>query len=108
MKFALISGLTWGLDTVILGIACAMAPYIGTAEAVAFAAVASAFVHDLFCAVWLWIYMGVKRRWSDTLKALKTRSGRVVILGALLVILAVVLAIEGIQTLMKQSKAKAA
>ena len=84
MKFALISGLTWGLDTVILGIACAMAPYIGTAEAVAFAAVASAFVHDLFCAVWLWIYMGVKRRWSDTLKALKTRSGRVVILGALL------------------------
>lgn len=84
MRFGLASGLLWGLDTVILGIGLSMAPYIGTAEAIAFAAIASSFLHDAFCAVWLWIYMAIKGRLGDTLAALKTRSGKVVILGALL------------------------
>ena len=84
MKYGLLSGLLWGLDTVVLGIGLSMAPYIGTAEAIAFAAIASSFLHDAFCAVWLWIYMAAKGRLKDTLAALKTRSGKVVILGALL------------------------
>ena len=84
MKYGLLSGLLWGLDTVVLGIGLSVAPYIGTAEAIAFAAIASSFLHDAFCAVWLWIYMAVKGRLKDTLAALKTRSGKVVILGALL------------------------
>lgn len=84
MKYGLLSGLLWGLDTVILGIGLAMAPYVGTEAALAFAAIAGAFLHDAFCAVWLFAYMGVKRRLKDTLTALKTRSGKVVMLGALL------------------------
>ena len=84
MKYGLFSGILWGLDTVILGIALSMSPYIGTVEALAFAAIASSFLHDAGCAIWLMIYMGAKRRLKDTLAALKTKSGKVVILGALL------------------------
>lgn len=84
MKYGLFSGILWGLDTVVLGIALSMSPYIGTAEAIAFAAIASSFLHDAGCAICLMIYMGAKRRLKDTLAALKTRSGKVVILGALL------------------------
>lgn len=84
MKYGLFSGILWGLDTVVLGIALSMSPYIGTAKAIAFAAIASSFLHDAGCAIWLMIYMGAKRRLKDTLAALKTRSGKVVILGALL------------------------
>lgn len=84
MKYGLFSGILWGLDTVVLGIALSMSPFIGTAEAIAFAAIASSFLHDAGCAIWLMIYMGAKRRLKDTLAALKTRSGKVVMLGALL------------------------
>lgn len=84
MKYGLFSGILWGLDTVVLGIALSMSPFIGTAEAIAFAAIASSFLHDACSAIWLMLYMGAKRRLKDTLAALKTRSGKVVMLGALL------------------------
>ena len=84
MKYGLTSGILWGLDTVILGIALSMVPFIGTAEAIAYAAIASSFLHDALCAIWLFIYMAIKGRLMDTVRALKTRSGLVVIAGALL------------------------
>ena len=84
MKYGLTSGILWGLDTVVLGIALGMSPYVGTLEAVAFAAIASSFLHDFFCAAWLFVYMAAKHRLADTLRALKTHSGLVVVAGALL------------------------
>lgn len=84
MRYGLMSGILWGLDTVVLGIALSMSPYVGTLEAVAFASIASSFLHDFFCAAWLLVYMAVKRRLLDTLRALRTRSGLVVVAGALL------------------------
>ena len=84
MKYGLMSGCLWGLDTVILGIALTMVPFIGTAEAIALGAIVSSALHDVFCALWLLLYMGVRGRLKDTLAALKTRSGKVVMLGALL------------------------
>lgn len=84
MGYGLTSGLLWGLDTVILGIALSMAPYVGTAEALAFAAIVSAAFHDVFCAVWMFVIMAVRGRLKDTVAALKTRSGKVVAAAALL------------------------
>lgn len=84
MKYGLTSGLLWGLDTVILGIALAMTPFVSTPEALALGAVAAAFLHDALCALWMLIYMGVRGRLGATVKALKTRSGKVVMLAALL------------------------
>lgn len=84
MQYGLFSGILWGLDTVVLGIALSMSPYLGTTEALSFAAIASSFLHDAACALWLAVYMGVRGRLKDTLAALKTKSGLVVIAGALL------------------------
>ena len=84
MRYGLFSGILWGLDTVVLGIALSMSPYLGTTEALSFAAIASSFLHDAACALWLAVYMGVRGRLKDTLAALKTKSGLVVIAGALL------------------------
>lgn len=84
MRYGIASGILWGLDTVILGIALTMTPYFGTAEAIAFAAIASSFLHDAFCAIWLFILMGIKHRLGNTLRALRTKSALVVILGAML------------------------
>ena len=57
---------------------------VGAPEALAFASIAGAFLHDAFCAVWLCAYMGARGRLRDTLRALRTRSGKAVMLGALL------------------------
>lgn len=84
MKLALITGVTWALDTVILGIALSMAPYIGTLEALAFAAIVSSAFHDFFCAGWLFLYMLFRGKLKKTVAALKTKAGRVVVLGGLL------------------------
>lgn len=84
MKYGLLSGILWGLDTVILGIGLALAPYTGTPEALACASIVGSFLHDAFCALWLFGYMAIRNRLGDTLAALKTRSGKVVIAGALL------------------------
>lgn len=84
MKYGILSGILWGLDTVVLGIALSMTPYFGTAEAIAFAAIASSFLHDAFCVIWLFIIMAAKNRLKDTFKALKTKSAAIVVLGALL------------------------
>ncbi len=84
MKYGLTSGILWGLDTVILGIGMSMAPFIGTVEALALAAIVGSALHDVFCAIWLFLYMLVRGRLKDTVAALKTRSGKVVMLGALL------------------------
>ncbi len=84
MRYGIASGILWGLDTVVLGIGLAMAPFVGTPEAIALAAIVGAFLHDAACALWLFGYMGARCRLRDTLAALKTRSGKVVMLGALL------------------------
>lgn len=84
VKYGLTSGVLWGLDTVILGIRAHDVSLYRHARGVAFAAIASSALHDIFCALWLALYMGVRGRLKDTWAALRTRSGKVVVLGALL------------------------
>lgn len=80
MKYGLSSGALWGLDTVILGIALTMIPFLGSPDA----ALGSAVLHDVVCALILLFYMGVRGRLRDTWTAAGTRSGRAVMGGALL------------------------
>lgn len=80
MKYGLAGGVLWGLDTVVLGIALLMVPFLGSPNA----ALASAGLHDLACAILLLIYMGSKGRLSRTWKAVKTNSGKAVMGAALL------------------------
>ena len=80
MRYGVISGATWGLDTVILAMAVALAPFVGAGQA----PIASALIHDVISALFLVVYMGARGRLGHTLAAMRTRSGRVVVLAALL------------------------
>ena len=80
----LLAGVLWGLDTVILGVALAMTPFVSTAQAVFLAPFVSTFIHDFCSSMWMLLYMGVRRQLGKVVRALKTRSGKFIILGALL------------------------
>jgi drug/metabolite transporter (DMT)-like permease len=84
MYSGLLAGILWGLDTVILGVAMAMSPFIGTEKAIFLAPFVSTFLHDVFSSIWMLIYMGIKKEYKNVIRALKTRSGKFIVLAALL------------------------
>ena len=84
MFTGLTAGILWGLDTVILGIALAMSPFASTEQAIFLAPFVSTFLHDACSSIWMIIYMGIRKQYKATIKAFKTRSGKFIVLGALL------------------------
>lgn len=84
MITGLAAGILWGLDTVILGIALAMTPFVSTQQAVFLAPFVSTFLHDACSSIWMLIYMGIKKQYKKVIRALKTKSGKYIILAALL------------------------
>lgn len=84
MITGLLAGVLWGVDTVIIGIGLAMTPFVSTQQAIAFAPFISTFLHDFYSSIWLLLYMGAKKQLNKTWKALKTRSGKFIVLAAIL------------------------
>ncbi|MGC4017985.1 MAG: DMT family transporter [Muricomes sp.] len=84
MITGLMAGVLWGLDTVILGIALAATQFVSTEQAIFLAPFVSTFLHDACSTIWMFIYMGVKKQYKNVIKALKSRSGKFIVLGALL------------------------
>ena len=84
MFSGLLAGVLWGVDTVILGIALSMTPFVATEQAIVLAPFVSTFLHDFFSSLWMLLYMGVKKQYRLVLRAVKTRSGRFIALAALL------------------------
>lgn len=80
----LLAGLLWGLDTVIIGIALSRAPFLSTEQAIFLSPFVSTFVHDFFSSVWMLILMGIKKEYKNVLKALKSRSGKFIVIAALI------------------------
>lgn len=80
MKWGIFSGALWGLDTSILALALVFVPFLDASES----SLSSALLHDVTAALVLLVYMGLRGRLRDSLAALKTQSGRAVMLGALL------------------------
>ena len=56
MFTGIFAGITWALETVILGIALGMSPFVSTQEAVVLAPFVSTFLHDLFSALFMLVY----------------------------------------------------
>lgn len=81
MRYGIGSGALWGLDTVILAIALALNPF---ATDDAHASLVSAALHDAVCALILLVFMAMRGRLKDTWRAIHTRSGRAVMVAALL------------------------
>lgn len=84
MLAGIIAGITWALETVILGIALAMSPFCSTEQAVFLAPFVSTFLHDTCSAIWAWIYNGVRGKLPGVWKAFKTKSGKWVVLAAII------------------------
>ena len=84
MFTGLMAGVLWGLDTVILGIALIMTPFISTEQAIFLAPFISTFIHDACSSVWMLIYMGLRKQYKATWNALKSKSGKFIVIGALL------------------------
>ena len=84
MIFGVFAGITWALETVILGIALRMTPFVSTKQAIFLAPFVSTFLHDFFSAVWACLYNGVRGNLKNVWAALKTKSGKAVMLAALI------------------------
>ena len=84
MLAGIIAGITWAIETIVLGIALAMTPFVSTEQAVVLAPFASTFLHDFFSAIWACAYNGVRGNLPNVVKALKTKSGKFVALAAVI------------------------
>jgi drug/metabolite transporter (DMT)-like permease len=84
MFAGIIAGMTWALETVILGIALGMSPFCSTEQAIFLAPFASTFLHDACSAIFAWIYNAVKGNLGKVWRALKTKSGIWVVLAAVI------------------------
>ena len=79
----ILSGATWGLDAVMLGAVMLMSPFVENPILLVAGGVLCSALHDVFSAIWLFIYMGSKNRLQELHSALKTRDGRWCILAAI-------------------------
>lgn len=84
MFAGIIAGATWALETVILGIALAMSPFCSTEQAIFLAPFVSTFLHDACSAIWALIYNGVRGHLGNVWRAFKTKSGKWVVLAAII------------------------
>ena len=84
MFAGIFAGITWAIETIVLGIALAMTPFISTPQAVALAPFVSTFLHDFFSAIWACLFNGVRGKLPNVINALKTKSGKFVILAAII------------------------
>ncbi len=50
MLIGIFAGITWALETVILGVALCMTPFVSTEQAIFLAPFISTFLHDTFSA----------------------------------------------------------
>lgn len=78
-----LSGMTWGLDTVLIGVAMAMAPFVENPVLLVGGTFICSMLHDAFAALWMLIIMASKGRLKDLLPALKSKDGLFCALGAL-------------------------
>ena len=84
MLAGIIAGITWAIETIILGIALSMAPFVSTSQAVFLAPFISTFIHDAFSAVWSLIWNISRGNMKRVGMALKTKSGRFVSVAAII------------------------
>ncbi|MFD0767758.1 DMT family transporter [Bacillus sp. CGMCC 1.60114] len=82
--YGLFSGFAWALDTVLIGIVLSSQLMMATEQVIFLAPLVSTFLHDFMSSIWMMLYMAMKGQLKTALSKLKTRSGRFVILGALM------------------------
>lgn len=79
----IMSGMTWGLDTVLIGVVMTLAPFVEDPLLLVGGTFICSFLHDSFAAFWMTVIMGFRKRLGEFVKAVFTRDGLFCMLGAL-------------------------
>lgn len=77
------SGITWGLDAVLVGIVMTMAPFVENPILLVGGGFVCSMLHDVFAAVWMLLIMGYRGQLKKIVPAIKSRDGLFCVLGAL-------------------------
>ncbi|MDY3740414.1 MAG: DMT family transporter [Selenomonadaceae bacterium] len=82
MLIGLLAGIFWALDTIIIG----YITQVGNEnlKSILLNPIIAGGIHDIFAAIWILLYMKYKGKLVDVFEKIKTKSGLVVILAALL------------------------
>ena len=83
MFAGLLAGITWALESIVLGLALIMSPFVNTEQAIFLAPFVSTFLHDSF-SIFACIYNKSRGNLRQLFKALKTKSGKYVALAAVI------------------------
>lgn len=84
MISGILAAVTWAMETLTIGTAMAMTPFVSTEQAVFLAPFVSTFLHDFFSAIWACVYNGIRGNLANVIRALKTKSGKFVVLAAII------------------------
>lgn len=68
------AGICWALETVILGLALNMTPFVSTAQAVALAPFVATFLHDACSSLFMLIYNAVRGKLNELFGVFKNKS----------------------------------
>ncbi len=82
MAYGIFAGIFWALETVILGIALSMTPFVSNAQGILLAPFVSTFIHDMFSAVYMCGFNGIKGRLKDVFKIFGTKNFKYLILSS--------------------------
>ena len=60
MVTGIFAGITWAIETVVLGVALSMSPFVSTPQAMFLAPFVATFLHDAFSALYMFLYNAIK------------------------------------------------
>lgn len=79
-----LSGLTWGADTVFLGLLLTMSPFIDTEIYLAIGFIVAAFFHDMSSSLFMIIYMKKRNFLNESIKTIFTKAGFIIVLASIM------------------------
>ena len=79
-----LSGLTWGADTVFLGLLLTMSPFIDTEIYLAIGFIVAAFFHDMSSSLFMIIYMKKRNFLKESIKTIFTKAGFIIVLASIM------------------------
>lgn len=84
MFSGLMSGLLWALNSIALGIAMSMSPFVSTEQAIFLAPFVATFLNDFFSSMYMLIMSAIKRQLKTTLKTVVSKSGLWIVIASLI------------------------
>lgn len=82
MGSGIIAGITWALETVVLGIALGMSPFVTNEQAIFLAPFVATFLHDACSAIFMLIYNTARGNLKEFFATFKKRSVKFVVLAS--------------------------